>query len=463
LDPDILAAFIRAQADNGSLASECLLISLFRRHPEQLRLVYTKGFFAEYLYMIRRAPFLETAGGSRRIRTAMAASKAGQQSSNGFMLKAQLAYAIAQRSPLAMPDQAPALASGYETGFQMGDALYRNLITSMGNAEHWHGGIFAGFYVSPADRCEMVGINAADGIGWSDTMVFFQASKSAPSPGTDLATWMQQLRAAFLQQLADGRANHPFHGPRSTPGMTFHQRQQVMFSATSMYGMNIWWTWVDMLDYKGSGWAGTVNDIDELRCDGVMEFSYEEQGLRVCGGSHPNQRNQWNIAIAGTNHAENHNDFHNNAYNVGELCPRIQAGDQGNDSRFIVPPPVRPIVSEFGVTPWFYFLAPIIYFDTYVLYSSDVFVRLLVRKKDTGSFRIVETEDPYGGMDTPVGGWRLMRAYANQRIAAFWMGKTLGGPDFRGNDGTYEFRVQVIDQGGNISDELATEEHITWP
>lgn len=44
-----------------------------------------------------------------------------------------------------------------------------------------------------------------------------------------------------------------------------------------------------------------------------------------------------------------------------------------------------------------------------------------------------------------------MKSVANRPEAGVWMGKTAGGPDYGGHDGTYELRLQVIDEGGNVS------------
>lgn len=216
-----------------------------------------------------------------------------------------------------------------------------------------------------------------------------------------------------------------------------------------------------MLDYKDWDWDGTVGDIDETRCDGVIEYSYEKHNLKVCEG---HDSSEWKIAKPGTNNVENHNDFHNHAYNQGELCPRIQAGDRGNDTTFITPPAARPTIDTFSVTPFMLFFAPAVWFTVSAPQSYHVYARLLVRKKGEGSFHFVRTEDPYGGMGTPVGDWRLMKSNANPPgEAAFWLGKTAGGPDYRGQDGTFQFRLQVIDQGGNVSNEHSTEVDITWP
>lgn len=459
---DVLADLIRKNWRRGSGIFAAVLRTGLRRNRTALHALCDHKYYDEYLWLVRRYPFLEDPGGFKRVKKALLFREKGEKSPAFDIPWSSI---LLEHGRLTNPSSPRPLATGYSSGFQIGDALYRDLVKKVG-ADHWHTGIYVGLHVQV--NAEMMGVEASQGmVGISDTIAFWSASRTLPSRHTDLAAWAQQLREDFLTAFAGGRQNYPFHGARSTVGITTAQRRAVMLSATDLYGRNIWYTWADMLDYKGAGWSGASSDIDELRCDGVVEFAYEEYGLRACGGEDPNRRNQWNIAIRGTNHPENHNNVHvtghSGSSSNGELCPRVQAGDYGNDSRFITPPPSRPSFDEFGATGWFFFIAPIIYFKCRAPFSDDVYVRILVRRKDAASLYCLLSEDPYGGMGTYVGEWCLMRASANDRISALWLGKTVGGPDFSGQDTTYEFRIQAIDEGGNVSEEIATEEYIKWP
>ena len=73
-------------------------------------------------------------------------------------------------------------------------------------------------------------------------------------------------------------------------------------------------------------WNGYIHDIDDSRCDSFTEFGYEKNGVHV-------SRGYINITSPGDYYLDMHNNFHNNAYQQGELCPKIQAGELGNDTQ----------------------------------------------------------------------------------------------------------------------------------
>ncbi len=73
-------------------------------------------------------------------------------------------------------------------------------------------------------------------------------------------------------------------------------------------------------------WNGYIHDIDDSRCDSFTEFGYEKNGVHVSRGC-------INITSPGDYYLDMHNNFHNNAYQQGELCPKIQAGELGNDTQ----------------------------------------------------------------------------------------------------------------------------------
>lgn len=460
MDAPLLADTIRkARAVGPSAEEEAVLRAVFTAQPARLRALFSKSFFDEYLYGVALAPSAEDSGARRRIRKLA-------QSKDAVVVAAARAL-LGQRvtKPIGIepgPEELAALlkqplGNGYKSEWQLGDALYRSLLTQFGNADHWHSAIFLGFSGTSSGTGTFLGINATNGIGWSDTIAFFSATGSFGGPKHDMAGVMSSLRSQFIRTFAEGHRDIPFHGARTRAGINGYERSNIAATACSFYAKDIWWTWVDMLDYKGWGWNGSVDDIDETRCDGVIEYSYEAHGLKVCRGE---KSSRWNIATAGKVNVENHNDFHNHAYNPGELCPKIQAGNDGNDTDFIVPPHTQPVIDEFFVA--FFLGCAWIFFTPLAPQSNYVYSRLTVRKTTSASFYFVVTEEPYGPSNAPVGPWRLMKSRANSTEAAFWLGKTVGGPDYFGVDGTYEFRLQVVDEGGNVSDEHATEVNIVW-
>jgi hypothetical protein len=351
----------------------------------------------------------------------------------------------------------------FPTGLHLGDAIYRDLVLP---GTHWHAGIYEGFVPGQPSGFEgtLWAINAAGGIGWSDTIVPAAAYRSLSSPGADLASQMRFLLDDFVLTFQEGHPDKTFHGGRAPLAITAAQRVQVANTAAALQYHNIWWTWVDQLDYKWWDWDGSIDDIDESRCDGVVEYSYEANGLRVCGGTDPTL---FDIAIAGTEHVENHNNFHNGAYQPGELCPRIQAGDLAHvptlDTTLIataVTPPALADVQVFGVIT---LLVPSIWFRVVAPAYEIVYVRITVSLAG-GPWHTVVTDDPYGNTSTLVGGWRWHPVPANTQASlyTFWEGQTDDGTAFAGQDGAYTFRLVAIDRGGNVSATVSRTVTIAW-
>lgn len=355
------------------------------------------------------------------------------------------------------------MAAAFATGFDKGDALYRDLETHLGNAEHWHAGVYVGFAVDSAGNGVMTGVHATGDITQllgADTIGLFTAQRSFAGPQLDVAATMELLRDDLVRSFAPIST---FHGARRPPGLTPAQRRAIAATAFSMFAKGVSYTFMDMLDYRWWDWDGSIADIDEVRCDGVVEYAYERNGVRVCGGKDPAR---WNIATAGTANPENHNDFHNHAYNPGELCPRIQAGDQAADTTFAPGTSTPPVVAEFDAFSFAFIFVPSIWVRVTSSAYSDVLVRLVV-SKDGGPFHYVRTEDPYGGTSPPaiVDDWdwvTIPTGSGTTRQFGWWMGKTAGGPDHRNRNGTYTFRLVAVDAGGNVSELQEKSVRIEW-
>ncbi|WPB77633.1 HEAT repeat domain-containing protein [Archangium violaceum] len=462
-----LADVIRRLEGTEESEGEWVVKGLFRSQPEALQRLYQAGQYREMAYVLALVPDAASAlsaselknvlavapsASSKRLRSLLRSFQPLAESGVGKRLKRSQQH----KDMLSLP-----LNKGFETGFHLADALYRSLLTHYGNADHWHTALFLGFSGNAAGTGEFKGINASKGIGWSDTIAFFSAKQDFGGPAADLGARMQNLRKAFLTSFAEGHENHPFHGARSVPNLLAKQRAQIAQTAASFFGKDIWWTWVDMLDYRGWDWTGKVQDIDETRCDGLIEYSYEVNGIKVCRGE---DSNKWNISKADTDYVENHNDFHNHAYNPGELCPKVQAGNDGSDSTFVVSMPQRPVITGFFAEQFSPSAVPVLLLRVTAPKSPDVFARLIVRKKGGSTFHFAQTEEPVKPMKgTPVGPWRFMKIPQSENVFAFWAGKTQGGPDFSGENGTYEFRLQVVDCGGNVSDQQMVEVSVDWP
>jgi hypothetical protein len=486
-----LKALIERSAEHPNVVADDALRGLLIGDPTLFQVLYERGHHREYLHALHlvsgRPPETETdrllalcdsddrdlarlsKGVAARLPEAAVRDSRLTVPGAGVMPLGEVLAKLRDRSA-EMPHGQVTVRDGFSTGFHVGDALYRDLITRISH-EHWHAGICLGFSPDSSAEGYLRGINAAGewyvGTGVFDCIRHFGASRSFVDPSVDVASGMQELRddpsRGFLVKFAEDHSGHPFHGARGVADLPASQRWAIAGTAMEFAGKDIWWTWVDMLDYKGRSWDGTLTDIDETRCDGLVEYSYERNGVRVCGGS---DGNRWNIAHEGKEYVENHNDFHNAAYQRGELCPRIQAGDQGDewhrgaaDTALVQYDASIPAVVDFIVLDAFWSFAPSIRFRVLTETYETAFVRLTV-SKDGGPFYFVRTEDPYNSRppSSLVGDWRFLEVRANtdEQLLAWWTGATVEGPNYHGQAGTFEFRIVAIDNGGNVSPLLST-------
>ncbi|MBN1461957.1 MAG: hypothetical protein JXA57_20700 [Armatimonadetes bacterium] len=396
------------------------------------------------------------------------------------------------------PSDVPTVThTGLALGLQPADAIYKSLGggSSSGSSgtnifgNHWHAGMVVSFgpvLSSPVFSLDGVHVSAL-----SSCVHSFSSSLPFQSRTLVLADAMQTMKDKFVREFGCS-SSEPFKGARSTSGLDYYTRAKIVNTALAMIGLDIGYTFVDQLDYCWAGWDGTIEDIDELRCDGLVEYSYEKNGIKVCEGK---DADEWKISTPGKNHPENHNDFHSlkgcasAGWKKGQLCPRIQAGDVGHDSKFVIPAPAMPEITEYEVGTWPSLGVATIAFDVNAEFSRYAYVRILVRKWGNAEFMFLKSEDPLGlgeaGGGFPDGVWALRQLNIRkwrQGVIICWRGKTVdvpsvrmdlfgntvelasevAGPDFYDVDGKYEFRVQCIDQGGNVSDELSLWLDLSW-
>jgi len=345
---------------------------------------------------------------------------------------------------------------GFSTGFHAGDALYRDLILP---GDHWHAGIYLGFNGDAAGLGEMRAINASTWPG--DAITIASAKRSFASPTTDVAATMAGLKGDFLQAFREGHSDKKVYDARTLAGLTIRQRESVLATANSFLHKDIWWTWYDMMRPSvlafPKRWDGTLKSVGASRCDGLVEWSYEFNELRVCSGSQPDL---WKIAQRGMKHVDNHNHFHWPGINKhGQLCPRIQAGDQGDhshrgpsDTTFVIEQPAVPKIADFAANGFAFFFVPSVFFRIQAPAYHTIYARLTV-SKDNGRPHFVRTEDPYNNSGALVGDWVFKSVPANRadKLFAWWLGKTVDGTDFAGKNGAFTFHLVAIDAGGNVS------------
>lgn len=212
----------------------------------------------------------------------------------------------------------------YHTGFNMGDAIYRDThLPDPFCHNHWHAGIFQVFEFFDANAGFEGCMRGVLMTGWPGAVVPFAASSNPPAnpqwdfadPQCDVAAAMHRLYESFLEAFKVD-ADHPFHGARQTPTMSKVDRLNLPRPSEELTYRTITYTFADMLDWHGAHWSGDIDAIHQLRCDGVVEYAYEANGKKVCAGT---EVANWNIAAPGNQHPESHADLHTWGLNQGEL------------------------------------------------------------------------------------------------------------------------------------------------
>jgi flagellar hook assembly protein FlgD len=226
-------------------------------------------------------------------------------------------------------------SSGNRNGFELGDAMYRTSKASPYN-NHGHAGIFGGFTTDNGNYQILLMQTSGYASGlfgipniWSGNNQILKSNKLGLNNGIfNLQLALDDLfipkkskdENAFLYDYGN-----TYLGTTSVASMTPTQRNLVVSYATSIVNEDPGYTFEDIIDPKNHfynwwwrhTWDGTVSDIDEIRCDGYVEYPYEKAGVMVSG---------WrNIGDAGNANVDYHNDLHNGDAQSSELCPMIQA------------------------------------------------------------------------------------------------------------------------------------------
>jgi hypothetical protein len=238
-------------------------------------------------------------------------------------------------------------------------------------------------------------------------------------------------------------------------------RASIVSTAQAIGDRHIEYTIYDMIDavnhWQNSppgwyeNWDGTINDIDEIRCDGVVEYSYEKNNIMVSNNDY--------IALSGNNHLTAHNDLHTYGYNLGELCPKIQAGENCNyyspgsgTSHSLFDPLISsdPTIGNFSTMD----LDNIIQLNFKAGDNASVkdYVLLQVKKSNESTWRaLIDKNNKLWKFRTvDLTEWNGNEQYDYFHIP--WTGRYENGCY---TSGTYNFdlKIAVIDQGANSSEE----------
>lgn len=437
---------------------------MFNRDASRLQSLRKEGYYKPYLYGLLLAPnALDKKGFNTLLHNYNYISSFKDNKPSRISPASKYIY-----KNISIPNRdTKVIEQSFNTGFHKADALYRDLDSSL---THWHVALYCG-YDREAQKLKVIHVTGElwELIGNSDVVKTLTQEivldKPEQSVREEFEYGIKKLLANFLTE-----NNLIFHGPRRIESLPSSKADDIVETAERMVGRGIEYTGTNMLDPKGPGfssWDGTIDDIENLRCDGLVEYCYEKNGQRVCDGA---DANHGNISEPGRDSINSHEDFHNGEYQHGELCPRIQAGSDDNpdENHADVPitathlttgdQPSPPNISAFEIFPWIGSSPPCIHFKIEANRYDQVYVRITVIKDGNTYFIQSDT----------FSGWE--KRNTSQDYIVDWLGKakknltTEEMEDFRNNaaHGDYEFQIVAVDLAGNVSELLSQTINIVW-
>ena len=221
-------------------------------------------------------------------------------------------------------------------GRERGDAVYHNLTGLYSIAGYDHAGIYYGY--TGGDRADLANHRVIEVGGLFDVV-------------------RENSFADFV-----GGENKYYYGAYTNPTITASQRAAIIATAEDFRdNSNLTYTFFGQIDWNGLDWDGTIADLDNIRCDGLVECCYEMNGVDVWG------REGTHFSIV--QYPEEHNDmpdFYNHDTSDGmredprwEVSPKAQRGGLGQQYTRLRPsvaysPVVHPVLSgPGGYDGWF--------------------------------------------------------------------------------------------------------------
>ena len=180
-------------------------------------------------------------------------------------------------------------------GWEYGDAGYReNDIPFMESRGH------AGL---------MVGMNT------SNSLRILEVGKSDDATGVEDNSWYDMVDDPDFWCVST----------LSNTSMTFARRRDVVGTAVILATYDIGYPWFPTPDllryYSGPGTRISPHEVSDLRCDGLVEYCYEYNGLSVWG------RYSSHYDVSRTEWVSEHNDFYDWPWNsCEETSPDVQCG-----------------------------------------------------------------------------------------------------------------------------------------
>ena len=345
-------------------------------------------------------------------------------------------------------------AQGNQYDLEQSTPMYRDLdeVSLLGldiSGQHWHNGVFAYFSYSYGTGYMRLG-EQGDGSPKRRAENWRVVSKHI---GTNV-TLVNDLKNDLKNDFRAGESFRGSYGRSVSP----NTRSSITATLHSLCDYRPGYTFNDMIEvprywrnsppgYVRAPWNGNITDIDNARCDAFTEFSYEKHGMHV-------SRDSWNITHSGHAYIDQHNDLHNNGYNYGELCPKIQAGQLGNDSYLSSLISNDPVITQFSVSQ----LGSELQNDGIQLNfkisddkSIKAYMMIQVKKNDENTWHLLK--------DINLNEWRFREVDLTDYSSGWqydyfhihWAGHYDGGK-YDGNH-SFSVKITVIDQGGNYHQE----------
>lgn len=354
------------------------------------------------------------------------------------------------------------IPSGNQDDFETGVAVYCDLsawyMDALDIAQHYHAGVFQYFEYLPNGTGRIWYSEMDGGLDWGDHSRSRNVTYNISTSSSNLNTLKNSFKTAF-------HGGESYHGAYSINNISADTRASIASTARALGTSSINYTWQDMLDVNDTwcgwwwceDWNGEIYRIDELRCDGIVEYSYEKNEQIVSkifysDGSINTGRQ--NIATPDIENVNSHNTFHEGVHCCNELCPRIQAGKNHRGSgteRSNFDPLIAldPTISNFSRTQFSNKIQ--LNFKVADNASVKAYVLIQVKKTSESTWRTLLDQNNNKWQFKAVNLTDWNGSVQSDYFHIPWNGEYDGG---KYSPGSYNFdiKITVIDQGANYKE-----------
>ncbi len=313
-----------------------------------------------------------------------------------------------------------------------GDAIYKKL--NIPFAVDFHAGLFNEFVYDKKDgKLTVTGVteesNGEKTLQRRMKVVPSENGISLYQSSRDLVADLARAQWKFAEEW--GRYNKTGWRGSRTPKdqyVGFHERKNIVGTARELTSDNsIGYTFLEMIEPKAV-WNGDPQSVSAMRCDGVVELSYEHNGIKVWGeGDYTNAGALWNVGNAGHKYPIHHNDTWDAwGFDLGEVSPMIQAGCGGNGDG-----------ERTSLRSHAYHKPPQTYLG--VGYRS-LYASVYDPESEAVYYMVQKRSLPRGGWHDVIP-WR--RAATYEGFASDYI--------YQSGVESHQFRLVAVDQGGNVA------------